>query len=306
MSSNDTAALLTDSGPLSDVQAVINSYGRPAWYIERSVASMIRQKYRPKKIHFIDQNEPPLALAPEIENHPDFQHHHTPIKAGAAARNTVLKFIKTGWIAFNDDDSHWVEDYSEHLKNILGKHAGLGLIAGSMIDETTGHYYTVRHQIGGDLSGFLGSKLLYGANFLVRAEVFQKVNGYDTRLGPGTSWPSSEEADLCWRIITGGTKSLYARELAILHPTMHSADTETAIQKGFSYGRGKGALAAIWLFEKHHYFGLLEFFEMSVVPLINMARGLLRGDWAKLRIQWAVLRGRQTGFWTYAFGRKPQ
>jgi hypothetical protein len=308
MPSSQTAAVThqPDSSTLVDVQAVINSYGREAWYIERSVASLLRQKYRPHKIHFIDQNDLPLTLDPEIERHPDFLHHHNPTRCGALARNTVLNMIKTGWIAFNDDDSHWVEDYSEHLNDILSTQRGLGLIAGSMIDETTGKYYTLRHQWGGDLSGFLGSKLLYGANFLVRAEIFKKVKGYDSRLGPGTCWPSSEEADLCWRIITAGTKSLYARELAILHPSMHSSDTNAATQKGFSYGRGKGALAAIWLFEKHHYFGLLEFLEMSTVPIINMIRGALRGNWGQVRIQMAVLRGRQTGFWSYALKRNPQ
>ncbi len=287
-------------GPL---QVLVNSYGREAWYVERAVASFLRQKYPPARIHVIDQNETPLALDPTLARDARVVHHHRPGRVGARARNAALELVREGWIAFADDDAHWREDYSEKLRELLAREAGLGLVAGAVIDESTGDYYSVRHRLGGNLETFLGSKLLAGANFLVRADLFAAVGGYDPRLGPGTALSSSEEADLCWRLLAAGARARYVRELAVLHPTMHVADAREAARKGYRYGLGKGALAAIWLFERRHRFGLLELLEMSFVPFVNLARGLLRGDFAQLRIQPAILLGRHRGFWSFALRR---
>jgi len=288
---------------LENVQVVINSYGRDVWFVERAIASVLRQKHLPSAIHFIDQNDLPIALSTSLQTEPLIHHHHFPSKVGALARNLALHLVPTGWIAFADDDACWVDDYSEHLLRLLREDPSLCLIAGAMLDEKTRRFYTLRHSIGGKLNSFTGSKLLYGANFVVRAETFSSVNGYDPRLGPGTVWPSSEEADLCWRIIISGVTCRYDRDLAILHPAMHSSDARVAARKAHHYGIGKGALAAMWLLEKRHRYGLFEYIEMTLVPMVNMIRGLLRCDLAQLYIQPAQWWGRQRGFWTFVFRR---
>jgi hypothetical protein len=291
---------------LSDVQVVINSYGREALYVERAISSILQQKHRPAAIHFIDQNDSPVTLAPAFRNEPLLRHHHFPDRVGARARNLALHLIPEGWIAFADDDAQWVDDYSEHLLRLLCTQPSLHLIAGPMIDEQSLSPYTLRHELGGNLKTFIGSKLLYGANFIVRGEIFSRIQGYDTRIGPGTRWPSSEEADLCWRIILlDGVQCRYDRALAVLHPPMHAADARVAARKAYLYGIGKGALAAIWLFEKHHRFGLFEYLEMTLLPAVNFLRGVLSGDFRQLRIQPAQWWGRQVGFWTFPFHRAP-
>lgn len=283
---------------LDDVQVVINTYGRDAWYAGRAIASVLQQQHRPGRIHLIDQNSVPLVLAPEFQAEPSLVVHRRPDARGACARNTLLEFPAAGWIAFLDDDAHWIDGYSERLIALLENDPGLDLIAGAVLDETTGRPYSFRQQLGGRLDHFPGSKLLAGANFLVKAEAFARVGGYDSRLGPGTALPSSEEADLCWRLLVGGARALYAPDLAVLHPPMHFDEVGLAARKAYRYGLGKGALAAIWLIEKHHIYGLLEFIEMTGVPFFSLVRGLLRGDLRQLRIQPAQWWGRQRAFWT--------
>lgn len=288
---------------LDDVQVVINTYGRDAWYAGRAIASILRQQHRPGRIHLIDQNSVPLTLAPEFQAEPSLVVHRRPDARGARARNTLLEFPAAGWIAFLDDDAHWIDGYSERLIALLENDPGLDLIAGAVLDETTGAYYSARHRLGGDLARFTGSKLLSGANFLVRASTFAAVGGYDIRFGPGTAWPSSEEADLCWRILRSGARARYVRELAARHPPMHVPDAREAARKGNRYGYAKGVLAAIWLFERHHRYGLLEFLEMSVVPIAKGLRAILHADASQVRIQASIFLGRQHGFWTRAFTR---
>jgi GT2 family glycosyltransferase len=284
---------------LRDVQAVVNSYGREAWYVERAIVSMLRQKHRPAHIHFIDQNEVPLPLAPGLLQTPGVHHHHRPERACSRARNLVRELVPEGWIAFADDDACWADDYSERLRELIATRPELELIAGSMYDDQTGRPYTLRHRLGGRLDGFIGTKMFYGANFVIRAETFRRVGGYDPRLGPGTPWANNEDTDLCWRVVTTGAKVLFAPQLRIFHPPMHSVDTAEAASKAHGYGLGRGALCAIWILERHHYFGVLELGEMTAVPLGKMLLALLRGNVAQLRIQAATLAGRHAGFWRF-------
>ena len=298
------APFKTSCTDLGDVQVVINSFGREAHYIERAATSILRQKHRPAAIHLIDQNDRPLILAPGLRNEPLLHHHHHPDRVCSRARNLALRLVPEGWIAFIDDDAYWADNYSENLLAILGSEPAVGLLAGAILDETTGRHYSLRQRLGGRLDHHTGSKLLAGANFLVRADAFAKVGGYDPRLGPGTTLPSSEEADLCWRLLAAGTPARYAPELVVFHPPMHATDSRAAARKAYRYGLGKGALAAIWLFERHHRYGLFEYLEMTLVPFISLLRGLLRGDFGQLRIQPAQGWGRQRGFWARSFRRK--
>jgi len=244
---------------LTDVQVVVNTYGRDPRLVERAIASFLRQKHQPGRIHLIDQNEVPLVITVAHQDRTRLAHHHRPVRECSRARNVALELVTAGWIAFCDDDGYWADDYSERLREILASDPALQLIAGTVIEETTGEPYSLRHRIGGRLDTFLGSKLFPGANFAIRAETFARVGGYDPRLGPGTAWPSSEEADLCWRVITSGAPARYAPQLRVLHPPAHDADVRKAADKAYAYGLGKGALAAKWVFERHHRFGLLPF-----------------------------------------------
>jgi GT2 family glycosyltransferase len=284
---------------LHDVQVVVNSYGREKWYVERAIASMLRQKYRPVRIHFIDQNDTPLQLTPDLFTDSLLVQHHRPDKNCSRTRNFARELVSTGWIAFADDDACWADDYSERLCELLTSQPNLRMIAGSMYNDQTGLPYSIRHRLGGRLDTFHGTKLFYGANFLVRAETFVTVGGYDPRIGPGTPWASSEDADLCWRVVTSGASVLYAPQLRILHPPMHTTDAAHAVAKARGYGLGRGALCVIWITERHHRFGLMELLEMTAVPLVKMALSLLRVDWVQLRIQFATLTGRQAGFWRF-------
>lgn len=278
---------------------VLNTIRRPPEMVWRGLRSFLKQSTRPEKIFFIDQNETPMVLPPDLAACGLIVHHHQPVPSVGLARNLVPRGLATDWIVLCDDDGFLAEDYTQELEKIILANPNLELVAGPYINETDGKFYSVRHEWGGRLDTILGTKLLMGSNIAIRPRTFDRIGRYDIRFGPGSSFPSSDETDLCWKAYTAHVPMIYSSKIRVYHPPAHAANTEDAVRKAYNYGRGKGALAAKWMIERPSIIGYYEFVEMNVIPFLNMVRGCLRGDVRQIRIQWAVLRGRYHGFFQF-------
>lgn len=279
---------------------VLNTIRRPPEMVWRGLRSFLKQETRPEKIFFIDQNEIPMVLPQDLAKSGIILHHHQPVPSVGLARNLVPKDLATDWIILCDDDGFLADDYTSELEEIINANPALELVAGPYINETDGKFYSVRHEWGGRLDTIVGTKLLMGSNIAIRPRTFDRIGRYDVRFGPGSSFPSSDETDLCWKAYAAQVPMIYSSKIRVFHPPAHSADTREAVRKAYDYGRGKGALVAKWMFERPAMIGYYEFLEMNMIPLLNMVRGCLRGEFRQVRIQWAVLRGRYCGFTQFA------
>ena len=275
---------------------VLNTIRRPPEMVWRGLRSFLKQETLPEKIFFIDQNETPMVLPQDLADSGLIIHHHQPVPSVGMARNLVPPNLEVEWIILCDDDGFLAEDYTAELSQILSKDPNLELVAGPYVNETDGAYYSVRHKIGGRLDTVWGTKLLMGSNIAIRSHVFDSIGRYDVRFGPGSSFPSSDETDLCWKAYSAKVRMVYSSKLRVHHPPAHSANTEEAIRKAYGYGIGKGGLVAKWMFERPSILGFYEFFEMIAIPIVNALRGCLRGEFRQIRIQKAVLAGRARGF----------
>jgi GT2 family glycosyltransferase len=282
---------------------VLNSLRREPDIVFRGLRSFFRQNPQPVKVFFIDQNELKLELPEDLQNDPRLIHHHQPVPSVGLARNLVSSDPGVDWLVFCDDDGFLADDYVSNLVQILAQRPELELVAGPYVHETDGRYYSRRHAVAGRLDTILGSKLLLGSNISIRPHTYNRIGRYDPRFGPGSFWPSSDETDLAWRAQVAKVPMLYSPDIRVFHPSAHSADTREAIAKAYRYGRGKGALVAKWMFECPHPLGYWEFFEMHVIPFVNMVYGCLHGEFRQISIQFAVLRGRYRGFWEFVWRR---
>lgn len=278
---------------------VMNTIRRDPEIVFRGLRSFFKQSPPPELVYFIDQNPQKMQLPDDLAANPKIIHHHEQVPSVGLARNSIPKTIAQDWILFCDDDGFLADDYVHELAQILANKPDLELVAGPYIHDTDGKYYSVRHQIGGRLNTILGSKLLLGSNICIRPQLFNRIGRYDTRFGPGSNFPSSDETDLCWKSLSAGANMLYSPRLRVFHPPAHSASTPEAVQKAFRYGRGKGALAAKWMFERPSILGYWEFIEMNLVPVVNAFTGCAQGDFRQIQIQWNVLKGRYQGFFEF-------
>lgn len=254
---------------------VVNTYKRPRELVEKSLRSVLGQKWLPQKLILIDQNSPQLELSSEITQHSLFERQITTENAVSGARNSVKLPKGIEWVCFCDDDGRMAENYSEVLKVSLESNQW-DVIAGSVLREDNMDYYSIRHKIGGDLAKFSNLKLLMGSNFVVRAKLFDQLARFDERFGAGTFWGSSEETDFAWKCFFAGARMTFDRELKIIHAPPFNESFKKGFGKSFRYARGKGAMVSKWLFIEHRPAALHELLEMSVVPFIQMIRAVVK------------------------------
>lgn len=280
----------------------VNTIRRDPELVFRCLRCFFAQKTPPQKVYLVDQNADPLQLPQDLLEKP-IEHIRTRAASPSAARNQLPRELMCDWILFCDDDGYMAPDYSEVLQEALQEQPGLQLIGGTCIDDASQTHYSIRLKIGGSLDSLLGSKLLPGGNFLIRPSLFEKIGRFDERFGTGSRWASSEETDLCWKAIQARAPMAYLNRLVVFHPPAHDKDTVFAIKKSFRYGRGKGALAGKWCFERPSLLGAWEFLEMLAIPPLNAFRGVLRGELRQILIQAATFTGRLLGFIEFAAHR---
>lgn len=96
--------------------------------------------------------------------------------------------------------------------------------------------HAVRHPLYPYLPGIYGS----GANFAMRREVFDALEGFDECLGPGTATGGGEDIDLLMRTVLTGHLLAYEPQASVLHH--HRAADDGLRSTVFTYGRGLGAV----------------------------------------------------------------
>lgn len=273
---------------------VTNTYKRPPHLVNRSLKASLSQKIKPVKIILIDQNEIPVTLDKEIMLSPVFERRCVKMKSVSSARNSLIIPEDTDWIFFCDDDGYPCENYSEILENLINSNKYLQIFAGSIVRDDNHQYYSLRHKKGGSLKYFRNTKNLMGSNFIVKAEVFDKLGRFDENFGAGSYFGSSEETDFCWKAFFNGIKMEYFPELIVYHVPPFNESLHKGFKKSFYYGVGKGALVWKWL-RKGKMIVFYEFFEMLIVPFIQSIKGLVTLNPSLVLTNFAGLTGRIYG-----------
>jgi GT2 family glycosyltransferase len=137
-------------------------------------------------------------------------------------------------LAFLDDDVVVAETWLEALAGFFENHPGYDVAQGVVripapesedpeIRQLMKRYRTIPHL---DLPvTYREIRLLNGSNFAVRRGIFERIGGFDERLGPGASGTSGD-VELAQRIVNAGIKIAYMRETVVYHRVDRSRLTE--------------------------------------------------------------------------------
>jgi hypothetical protein len=273
----------------------VNTYNRPVKLVLRCLGSCLKQEIKPLRIILIDQNRIPLILPDEVTSNNLIEIIKINKDSISEARNSISIPSGTEWIFFCDDDGFPDDNYSVVLNDILIKNPNLNLLGGVYLREDNKEYYNSRQKIKGGIKSFIDTKKIMGSNLVVRANTFDELGRFSPDFGVGAFWGAGEETDLVWKAYFNDNKINFFHELIIYHPPILSRSLWDEMQKSYNYGVGKAGLVAKWLFKKGKLVVLYEFFEMLIIPAINILVGIITLNFKKIFTSLAAIAGRLSG-----------
>ena len=123
-------------------------------------------------------------------------------RGASRARNLGAERASGEIVLFTDDDcvvpDSWVADHVAAMEGDVA--ATFGLVEG--LSRSAGDDPIARPRLHRD--GALPWHVGHGSNMAVRRDVLLAVGGWDDRIGPGTSLPAGEDADLIVRLLAAG------------------------------------------------------------------------------------------------------
>jgi glycosyltransferase involved in cell wall biosynthesis len=142
------------------------------------------------------------------------------------ARNRGIEQAEGEIIAFTDDDVMVDRYWLSNIKRAFEEH-DVSCIGGKILPVweipkpewlIPQVHYILALLDRGDKPFHLDSPIVWGANFSVKAEIFEKYGGFDTNLGriPGRLF-AGEETEFVRRILNRGEKILYYPDAVIYH-----------------------------------------------------------------------------------------
>jgi cellulose synthase/poly-beta-1,6-N-acetylglucosamine synthase-like glycosyltransferase len=213
---------------------VVCTHNRPA-VLERCLQRLCQINDPSFSIVVVD-SAPKSYEAKSVTSRYGAQYKISAVKGLSRARNVGTEGIDADIIAYLDDDmvphDRWLESLTAEFadQNVIvatGPVLGLGLKNGSDVDlqlavglaplgphrfqvDQSSRQWFERANFGGVGDG----------NFAIRRAAFDKIRGFDERLGRGASIDSSEEHYAFFRLVEAGFKVAYAPGAIVFHPNV--------------------------------------------------------------------------------------
>ncbi|MGK2909941.1 MAG: glycosyltransferase family 2 protein [Sphingobium sp.] len=176
-----------------DVSIVIPTHGRPD-LLAMAMESVRHQTFRPVELIIVDDmaDDQTRRAVTAFANTCAFPVHYvrnTAAKGACGSRNLGAFHSGGEWIAFLDDDDVWSPHFLERVMGQAGQ-GDVDLVMSALLRQERGRSDTVR--ITPD--GMTGENVLRyrsamtGSNFLIRAESFCAVRGFDPDMPVFNDW----------------------------------------------------------------------------------------------------------------------
>ena len=159
-------------------------------------------------------------------------------RGATRARNEGTRRARGDVILFTDDDCEVPEDWiGAHLEAIAAGAAGsFGPVAGmSRTDELYDPAIVPASHRSDSPPWLIG----HSANMAVRTSALRAVNGFDERLGPGTSGIGGDDADLIVRLLRAGYVLRSGTGATVRHMDWRSSDANRENLMAYEHGAGR-------------------------------------------------------------------
>lgn len=282
----------------TDITVAIATSGRPD-ELGRCLDAIAGGTAQPQEIVVVDQSADDRSEAvvrERAERGTSIRHLRQKRLGLSASRNAGVAAASTSIVAVTDDDcspgEDWVAEISSAFSGtgppqaVTGRVLPLGSDAGG---------YAVASRTSTEAAEYRGRQLPWlvgtGANMAVRREWWNRIGGFDERLGVGTRGTAGEDLDFLHRLLRAGAVVRYEPQAVVYHERQTKARRRGTRS---TYGRGVGACCSAWLRDGDvgglvilgHWVG------MRGRLLIGAAR---KRDWDGVEEELLVLRGTAGG-----------
>ena len=234
------------------ISVAIATRDRPA-SLARCLESLRAGRVAPGEVVVADQSGGPEArTVTAAANRPGLPVRWVDGGSGglAGAQNAAFRNAAMPVVAVLDDDCVADPEWIAALDHAFAADPGLALVGGRVLPlpGSGGRVFAVasrtsptRRKLGRQSAPWhVGS----GNNFAVRREWFERVDGCDERLGPGTPGQGGLDMDLFYRLLRAGAPALYEPRAVVQH---QPATRAGRLQRRRPYGYGMGAACGIYL-----------------------------------------------------------
>ena len=259
------------AAPAEHLSVVVCTHDRAA-ELSRCLASLARSTEPPDEIVVVDnapQTQETRRVAMQV---PGVRYVAEPRRGLSIARNTGLRAATGELIAFTDDDAVVHPTWAARVRYGLRDPALVALTGLVLPAElATESQLVFEHEFGGfghgyrvlDFDAEFFRTLRWkgvpvwlvgaGANMAFRRRAFERVGGFDERLGAGAAG-CSEDSELWYRLLAAGERCRYDPALVVHH--YHRADEAALRAQARAYMRGHVA-ALLVQYERHRHAGNL-------------------------------------------------
>jgi GT2 family glycosyltransferase len=289
-----------------DITVAIATAGRPE-ALRRCLDAVERGTVQPVEILVVDQSKDDRTET-LIR---DLGARAAPIRRIAqeplglsASRNAAFTNAVASVVAVTDDDCVPAEDWLTAIDEVLSAPEPAVAVTGRVLplgSEAEGYAVSSREDV--EPKEYRGRQAPWsvgtGANMAVRREWWDRIGGYDLRLGVGTRGAAGEDLDFLHRLLRAGAVVRYEPRALVYHQRqteMRRRATRSA------YGRGVGACCALWLRERDAS-GLTVLGRWVAMRSGLLAGAARRRDWQRVEEELLVLRGTAAGLAYGTFAR---
>jgi GT2 family glycosyltransferase len=216
----------------------------------------------------------------------------------SASRNAAFTHASRSIVAVTDDDcvpdKEWVSIIKQTFSSMSAPDAMTGRILPLGPDipglfAISSRVSTVPKEFRGKVVPWLVGS---GGNCAVKKEWFDRVGGYDERLGTGSPGMAAEDADFFYRLLRAGACIRYEPEGVIFHERQSKS---RRLATCWSYGHGIGAFCSLW-FRRRDLFALRTLAGWISWQCWYLIFAIGRGHWIQVHQRWLSLRGTIHGF----------
>lgn len=270
--------------------------------VRRTVQTVLESRYPSFQVCVVDQSDDDLTTA---SLHPymgdeRIRYLRSSPPGLARAHNAAISEATTELIALTDDDCEVPSDWLEMVARAFELEPRIGVVFGNV--------HPAEHDSrAGLVPGYVREKPFLarsmrdkvhvdgtGACMALRRSVWERLGGFDERLGAGTGFPAANDGDFTVRALRAGHFVYETPTVSVTHDGFRSWDGARTLLCGYSYGTGAmlakhvrcrtpqvprllGQLAWRWIQGRRHSAAKLGGNRFSVPRLASFVRGFTAG-----------------------------